>query len=739
MFLRYLYDERLIEYNFGAMRWIWNDDVVSSTMVMQNVATIMINRLKQFQEGSQTILKVASCLGASFSTSVVAMVVEALSEMQSRKVSDHDEIASIITHSIDEFENDEIAPVIASSIEEFENDGIWEVDSESDGIWHFSHDQIQSAAFELIPLGERDSFRGKVGTALMTRLDPDLLDECLFEAVTLQNYAMPSMSGDERKALAKMNLQAGLKASKNASFHTAAVYFKAGRELLEGSWEGDPDTMLQLCSEEANARYIANYNLETMNVLIDEVLGQPIPVRDKFRVSEVKVKSALARGNLRESLDTALRFCRKLGLPAPKNKPVSTLVILKDFFKTKRALKNRTAEEIACLPELSDEQIIMGQKMLSLSNTACFLVQPTLFPIIVFLMVRFSVKYGIGASSCDGFATFGVLLCGIFGDLMGGREMAKAAELILANHDSKVMKSRVGFVCEAFVLHWTVPLQATFVPLLQGYQIGLCGGDIDSAGWCLVTRCHHLFYAARALEGLQKEINTCIDILSQLNLESHRLCVFPYLLTVKRLRGVCTKDSCMGFEDMLKIASATNNLANRGHAIFAQLELLVVFNEWESASELLAEAGNLRLSIPGHFVGVRFTALEALISFKMAQTSALLARIMWKRRGVKAFKLLQSWAKKGNVNVVHSLYLLSAELAVLKGDGKKAEERFKTAVTVAATSGLRQDKALAHNLAHEFYTSQGDKYWADYSHEQSQEAYSDWGANAKVDQKIVIR
>jgi len=496
--------------------------------------------------------------------------------------------------------------------------------------------------------------------------------------------------------------------------------------------------MLQLCSEEVNARFVSNKGLDTMERLIYDVLSQPIPLRDKFKVTEVKVKSALAAGNLKESLDTALEFCRKLGLPAPKNKPVSTFIILKEYYRTKRALGNRDAEQTASLPELCDEQIIMWQEMMRHSTTACLLYQPTLLPIIISVMIRSFVKFGISACSCDGFACYGLVLCGFFRDPNKGREMAEAVDLIFARRDWKLVKPRTVFICETFVLHWTAPLQASYVPLLEGYRMGLYTGDIDSAVWCLVTRCHHLFYAARALEGLQKEINTCIDILSQLNLEAHRLCLLPYLLTVKKLRGDCTKDSCMDFEDMLKIASATNNFTNRGHTIFAQLELLVVRNEWENASELLAMAGNLRLSIPGHFVGVRFTALEALISFKMAQTSTLLARTKWKRRGLKAFKLIRSWAKKGNVNVVHSLYLLSAELAVLKGEGKRAEESFKLAVTVAARSGLLQDKALAHDLAQEFYTAQGDKYWADYSYEHSQEAYFNWGANAKVDEKMLI-
>eukprot|EP00985_Skeletonema_marinoi_P031148 scaffold36441_cov73-Skeletonema_marinoi.AAC.1 len=48
----------------------------------------------------------------------------------------------------------------ASSIEEFEGEGLCEVDNEE---CRFMHDQIQSAAFELISPEQRDSFRGRIG------------------------------------------------------------------------------------------------------------------------------------------------------------------------------------------------------------------------------------------------------------------------------------------------------------------------------------------------------------------------------------------------------------------------------------------------------------------------------------------------------------------------------------------------------------------------------------------------
>ena len=392
-FLRSLYDDRLIQYNFGLMQWIWDDDAIKSKLVTQNVAQLMVSKLKRLTDKSQNVLKVASCLGASFSLSNVSAVVDNFSSAET------------------ETDCDETMSVSSTSVREFEEEGLWE--RENLEICRFSHDQIQSAAFLLIPEAERDTFRGTMGNILMKKLDPDALEESLFEVVSLRNCAISLMNREERKALAEMNLRAGLKASDHAAFDTAAVYFKAGRELLgSNAWEEGEDefnTMLKLCCEEANACYIIG-DYDTMNVLIEEVLSKDVPIKDSFKVYEVKILAMKANHQFLDAITTALDVRRQLGLSAPPNKPPSTLTVVKEYIKTNRAVKGRTAEELVALPELKDERIIMGQRMLELLLAACYQGQPTLFPLMSFLLVRTSVKHGINASSCDAFATFGLLL-----------------------------------------------------------------------------------------------------------------------------------------------------------------------------------------------------------------------------------------------------------------------------------------------------------------------------------------
>lgn len=119
-----------------------------------------------------------------------------------------------------------------------------------------------------------------------------------------------------------------------------------------------------------------------------------------------------------------------------------------------------------------------------------------MFSLLVFLLMETSLRYGINASSCDAFTGFGVILCGGFGKVQKGREMAKAAELIMSTPEMKRCKSRSIFVCEGLINHWTKPLKETLAPLLEGYRVGLDSGDGQSAGICQVSCVVSVFCAS---------------------------------------------------------------------------------------------------------------------------------------------------------------------------------------------------------------------------------------------------
>lgn len=351
-----LRDEELLHYNFGLMKWAWDMDSVRSKLVTKNVASVLTSKLNRLDKPARTILRVASCIGATFEMSTIAIVVGALPPDETE---------------IDVAKSERgTASEVSRLVDELERQGIIEKGKDSTAQCHFSHDQIQYAAFELISPEKRDAFRGDIGRILMNEMDHEALEDNLFVIVSLKNFGAAYCSTEERLELARLNLRAGMKASNNATFDTAAVFYRKGRHLLgQDAWRQDGNTMLQLCSKEAKACFISGDH-HSMTMLIEEVLSrESLSIEDKFSVYETKIRAANASARFEEAINTAIDVRTKLGLPSPKNQPASKLTVIKEYLKTDRLLASRTAEDIANLPTLEDERLILGQRMTELLST----------------------------------------------------------------------------------------------------------------------------------------------------------------------------------------------------------------------------------------------------------------------------------------------------------------------------------------------------------------------------------
>ena len=413
----------------------------------------------------------------------------------------------------------------------------------------------------------------------------------------------------------RANLQAGLDSLEAGRLDLAAEHLALGREQVGPSgWEDDKHLTLKLCNEGADLAYMTG-DTKTMNDLIDKVLiRRDLTAAERFRMTEVKLLADRTEDNFREQLTLGLDFLKELDLATLKNKPRPIISIIAGYTKTNRALGNRTAEELASLPPLTDERFGMGLRIAELIVDACYQAQPTLFPLLVFWMVREMLKHGITRSSIDAFSGYGIILCGVFRKPQRGREMAMASELLLKKYPEK--KSRVTFAIQGYMYHWTVSLRDTLEPLEEGHRHGTECGDIDSAGLCLSVYLDHTFYSGCKLEGdsvkeliarhigfQDTDANTTVD---------HRdhtsdLYLQVFLLALKKLRGVVLEENEKDFEDLLEIASETGNQTLHGYLNTIMLDLKVFFGEWKEAADILHAAGDVRDEILGSFGEVRFT------------------------------------------------------------------------------------------------------------------------------------
>ena len=203
---------------------------------------------------------------------------------------------------------------------------------------------------------------------------------------------------------------------------------------------------------------------------------------------------------------------------------------------------------------------------------------------------------------------------------------------------------------------------------------------------------------------------------------------------VGKLQGTELEEATT-FDDILKTANELKSHFLRSYVYTIQLETTVIFSMWNTATELLVKAGDVRSVLVGICVGVRFSVLEALVSIKTAQRSTTWwNRKKWSTKALSSVKQIRKWVKRGNVNLVHILHLLEAELANLNGYDRRAEENYQLAISTASTNDFRQDKALCHELASMYYGSKGDVCKRDDHMKHAILCYEEWGARAKVDQ-----
>jgi len=701
---------------------------VKQKYATENVANMLVNKLKRFQPSAQNFLKIASCLGSSFSTKLLATVVRTCCDEKEERITLQRRPSSTLTLMPDG-ESD-----IDRVISDFEVNGVWE--QETDDVYRFSHDQVQLAAFELIPTEERSCLQGDIGEILFRRMDEKMIDESLFVIVGLKNNTRSQLDEKGRQDLIALNIKAGSKASDNAAFDSAVIYYQAAREMLgPKGWEIDQERTLKLFSAEAQARF-TNGDLHVMNELIEEVLSRDIPVEDKFSIYETKILAATSGDRHAEALSTTLHVCKQLGFkPLPSK--ASKVKIGIEYLKTNVLVKGLCKEDIAALPDLSDKKVIMGQQLMEGLIHITAVANPNLFPLVSFRMLKESIKSGINRNSPSAFGTFGMILC-IMGDVVRGRQMGEIAEMLLKRPGMRKVKSAVTLFVEAFIYHWTAPLQRSLTPLLKGYQAGLDTGDIRNAAMNLSNRGWNLWYSSRPLDDVLHQLEVSVKVYKAMKADESRMSILPLLQAVINLEGDAPKPwelsgKEMQFNQLYDLAVSTENHMVRVCAVATQLELFVIFQEWSAAKRLLLKEVDLRPKVLGAFMAIRYTFMEGLILFKAAQSSSSwIERKKLKARAKKSLKMMTGWLKKGNPNVVHCVHLLEAEHAVLEGNTIEAEESYKAASTAATRSGFLHDKALSHELAGNYYMEKGIEFWAKYNIKLAHTTMLEWKAKAKA-------
>ena len=714
--------ENLLKFERERQVWYWNlTEIQLAQATHNNLTKLIVKKIQKLNDDTQQVLKLAACIGSSFELSTLigcmAKPAKTIATLLQTAIA-----ASLIIPIGNDYKAIELNLTFLVKTLTVR--------------YKFAHDRIQQAAYSLIPEGTRQTLHQRVGRTLLQNTPPEKQEERIFDIVNQLNFSISLLqSQTEKDELATLNLVAAKKAKESIAYESALSYASLGIKLLdEKSWQRQYELSLALFLEAAEAAYLCG-RFTAMKNWTEIVLQEAKSLLDKVKIYEIKILAHVAQGKPLAAVKTAIYVLRLLGVNLPQ-KP-NKFKILLAAIATQLVLSNKKIETLINLPSMSNSHTLAAMKIMGIAGSPTYNAAPQFAPLLAFAGVNLSIKYGNTAMSAYGYASYGVMLCGVLGNINAGYQFGKLALNLLEEFQAKELKARTFMVFNNFIRHWKEHVREGLLPLIEAYQSGLDTGDIEFAAYCAFIYCYHSYFVGKELIALAQEMEVYLQAIERLKQETALHLLQLYRQSVANLLGT-TENPCFfsgeyyDEKKMLSLLLAVNHKTALFHFYCQKLALNYLFESYECAAENALQAKKYidgviaSLSLPVFNFYDSLTLISTYNSTSSWQKKHLLKRVKANQ------KQMQKWANSAPMNYLHKYYLVEAEKNRVLGDLIRAMDYYDRAIVLAQKHAYLQEEALANELAAKFYLELGKDNIARIYLLNARSCYLIWGATAKI-------
>lgn len=708
-FVQSLGEDGHLRFDADSLRWTWNIASIASLNITDNVVELVAAQLGRLPEDTRRAVRTAACIGGRFELAVL----------------------SAATGRAPDDLRGALWPAVEAGLLNPRADA-------AESGYAFVHDRVRQAAYDALDATARDAAHLGIGRSLLARTPSEQREERVFEIVNQLDLAAHLIdNAGERRTLAELNLAAGRRAASSAAYEPACRYLSTGRSLLgDDAWSEAYDLTLALQSSLAEASYLSG-SLDDAERATDDVVQHARTALDGFTARDTRVMVAYARDAQDLVIEHGLEALRELGVRFPGSP--NTASIVAGLARTRLALRGRVIESLAELPAMTDAPTIAAMRMIERMIPAAFRSGSKLFPLLVFRLVRLSVRHGNSPVSAFGYSTYAISLCGVLGDYDGGYRFSLVGQRVAERFNAPAFRAKALFVFGNFVRHWREPLADSIEPLAQAWRFGMESGAQFEAIWSTFYRLLWLLQSGRELTEVESEIVAMEGLLGQDAGSADAGKLLRQAVSNLTTKGAETFASPVRLAgphyDETSMQSRHAAATDQTHLCFyhaLKLQLAVWFGDVDAARRHAEEAERRIEAVTSmpYVPIIRFyAALAALDAWRADPTRRALDRVARKRA-----RQLATWSKRAPMNYLHKYLLIEAERATLAGRGGEARERFDAALTAAKASGLVHEEALVLERAGAFYQSLGQPLIASALLSEAARAWRHWGAHAKVEQ-----
>ncbi|MBW4646167.1 MAG: AAA family ATPase [Goleter apudmare HA4340-LM2] len=721
-FLKGLYQDRLIQFNFTERCWQCDITQVNQQALTDDVVTFMAFQLRRLPRSTQEILQLAACIGNQFDLTTLAIVAEE-SEL---------ETAALLWKALQE---GLILP--QTEVYKFFQDGggldntkNWELETGQSSLYptyKFLHDRVQQAAYSLIPEDQRKTTHLKIGQLLLKNTSLLEQEEKIFEIVNQLNFGIDLITNQlERNQLVQLNLIAGQKAKLSTAYETAIRYLNTGLEMLAvDSWQSQYDLTIKIYIETIEAEYL-NINFERSNQLIEIALSNTKNILEQVKIYEAKMQIYIAQLEMLKAIETGLQVLEKLDVHLVDLINDESLIV---------ELPN--LDDLENFLVMTDPYKLSAMQIIKILCAPVFMAKPEIFPQIIITMVNLCIEHGNSALSAFAYGFYGLLMSGI-GKLNAGYHAGNIALKLLDKFDAKELKAKVFNLYNSNIRNWKEHTRNSIKPLQEGVQSGLETGDIEWGGYSAANLCSYLFFCTDNLESVVQQqaiyVDICIKIKQEIPMHFSQI----WRQLGLNLQGLSPDKNLLigdSFDEAEKLPCLIT--AKSGTVLFifyvAKTILLYQFGDYAQALKVVDLANEQAGSAFGFMQVIILNFYHSLalsahyLQVEVSEQQKYLEQIKANQ------EKMQFWVDHAPMNNQHRYDLVEAEKARILGKSWEAADLYDCAIKGAKENGYIQEKAIANELAAKFYLGWGKEKVAQAYMQEAYYCYARWGAKAKTD------
>jgi PAS domain S-box-containing protein len=703
-FLTALNEDGLLVFDPVGPAWRWDIDGIRARSYTDNVANLLVEKMKRLSVPSQEAMKRLACLGNVADVATLTLVYE--------------------------------------ETEEGVHAALWEavyggLVLRQESAYSLLHDRIQQAAYSLIPEERRADLHLRIGRALLTSMAPAHLAEHLFDVAHQFNRgAARLIDRDEKAQVATINLRAGRRAKASTAHASACVYFVAGMELLdESDWSSQYALTFSLWLERAECEVLSG-SFVTAEQLIAELLRRAASKVDLAAAYHLKIRLHMVKSENVQAVDSALTCLRLFDINLPAH-PTEAQVHA-EYETVWQALNGRSIESLIDLPMMTDSELQAAMQLLSDLASPAYFTDFNLSCLLTCRMVTVSVRDGICDPAAHAFGYFGVILGTVFHRYSEGFRFAKLACDLVDKH---------GFITSRAIVNnmagnaapWTQPIATAIDFWRATFRTAIETGDLIRACFSMDHLITYFLLRNDPLDAVWRESEKSLDFVRKVRFDDVAAVVVSQQRFIAAMQGRTASFSTFSdaqFDEAAFEAQLTGNCTATAICLYWILKLQARFLSGDHAEAIAAadKANALLWALATNTQRLEYTFYTALAVAALYENASADEQQAWHHLLMARQEQLREWAENYPPTFADKHALVSAEIARLEGRDADAMRLYEEAIRSAHDQGFVQNEALAYEVAARFYAARGFKKIAHLYLRDARYCYLQWGAHGKVRQ-----